>query len=754
MNFKSNFSSKALRTALEDIENSIEEDIVAGQNEADKRVPESDGVLSPEEYQAVMTAANEAFLENNDDKLIFGGALASLVSLICLGPFSIVTLGSLGILGAGAKHKVERLRNEIDAISEDIAKALTKEGKEAIAKGELTKDSYKEAAGIKNTNISKTSIFLTALGYSIPIVNLFVATVNNLKINSRFEELRRKQKELAKIIEEARNNPATENYYYGSTSIGGNTPRVRQLKKEIAIVRSKIRAALEGNGEEQVDESGNPIPESKGGVATAAVNQPPAGDAVGQQASGTGEGEGVPSNNESATGDVAQPTAADGAGSPEAAQPSENTGGDGMAAAGDAAASAAGADQTQAETDVAEGQALAEDIQEADKIGVAMESFHREMIQLSKAAAGLESLANIMMSSKQVGGPNPHGAMFYTAAVETICDMMTIAPPLSLGLEAMEEPDAKIEGADKQAKSAKNLAVRIYEAIKSGLSRFGGWIKNLWGLITSSTKRAHARVTSLLSTIDGMQEKKENVTGAVANVVKDTAEFVSVIPTLTPVVQQFNNPSTYHNYISLMNVGVGFMKGTAVQNLDQMPALMDQVSKDFSKNMQTTKEETLIVAKKPWVGKSELHIRLPLVPEAMGSFATTIASVEKDAAKVESVTPINKVQAKAVLQQLSQGLDNIIKTTDENGLKGVDSELNKAANEYKNTNPDKLVNEKGEESGRIMKLVSSIVGTRAKLPAYVINRAYVGAAVAAVNLISASMGKGQAEAKPAEAPAA
>lgn len=554
-----------------------------------------------------------------------------------------------------------------------------------------------------------------------------------------------------------------------SKSLKGAKPKAKSANENLE----------EGAGEQQPPADGS---------------QAPAGDAVGQQPSGTAEGAGTPATSEVPATDVAGGTdgagaaPADGAAVDPAAgatdpatgaaapdQTADNPGTQAVdpaaadtnteGAAADAAAvgeqGEAAADAVELDVDAAEVEGIQEDIDDAEQTGVAMEGIHRELRQISIAAAGLEALAITLQATKQVGGPSIHTSFMYQTGLETICEMLDVKKPFTPAMEDIEDADAKINAADKAATNGQGLVKRMIEAMRAGLERFGKWVGNLWKFITQAVTRTLARAKKMEAGLATAQFSSAPVTGSgsPANAVQDTAEFLKGFGNFSEVVKHFNQPNTYTGYVELMTMvsRIQLGNGREEEVIAGTSAALDKLEREFGAGMQKEESGDTTIFSKPLIGQTQLRIVVPGSIEQIGKFNTTVGLPQGvEAKKVESVNPVAQNQAQQLLKQVIEALEVVAKTTSENGINGVDDKLNQVAATFKNGG-----NPPADPEGRVakaVKVITGLVSSRAKLPAYAINRSFVAAANTALNLISSSVATAapKKEEKPAEgaAPAA
>ena len=728
--FKPN--SSFLKSALEELDQEIAADNAAAQKVAEKQ---NDGegmgrdVTDPGEY----SAATEGFLG------AVGGAGASILIGIATTTIGLPLMPVFAAAGAGAAAAVAKKQKEVEVISKQIKELATVEGRKALASGKIDRDEYKKAVDIPWQDVVSGAV----LG------GLFGAVYGAIKGNqmqNKVEELEEKLKELDSILKDAEKN---------------------------GMIKLKGKSANESTEEADA---------AAAAVASTAPGTAPEGDAVGQTQAGVGETPGTPSASEVPTTDVAG-AAADGApvdpaasaaaapvdGVDAAAAPADNAGtqaadpaaADGNVAGADAASAAvdnqgaAAADQTDLDVGAAEIEAVQTDLDGAEQQGVAMEGMHRELMLISAGAAGLEALALTLESTKQVGGPNVHTAHMYQVGLETICEMLELKKPFTPAMEAIEETDAKINAADKAATGGKNLVQRMIEAMKAGLAKFGAWAANMWKFVTQASHRTLERAKKLQAGLASAQFSTAPVTGGVANAVQETSGFVKGFGYFSEVSKKFNAPATYSGYLEMMAL-VGQLdlnQGGSEGEIDgKVLAATTKMMGEFGSGMEKSSAEGVNVFKQQLIGQSILSITVPTTMATMGKFSTTVGlSQGVEAKKVEEVKAVTSAEAQTLLKLVIATLEEVAKTTNENGLKGVDDKLNQISATFKNKGTPPA-----DPEGRVAKAIKSVtalLATRAKLPAYAINRSYTAAAATALNLISASVNAAKKEEAPAAAPA-
>ena len=560
------------------------------------------------------------------------------------------------------------------------------------------------------------------------------------------------------------------------------------MKKSTMFGSSKaLRAALEdasldptaegGEGTEQKDAAAP----AEGAAAPAAAPTPGTGGAAAAGAPAEGgaapaapaEGEAAPAADASATpaadaapaegGDAAPATgsaeAPAGSAADAPAPGGENTAGtNAEVAAADASADAGTASEVEA--DRVEGEEIGVELAQADKQATALEGLLGEVTMLGRAAVGLENLGFQMAATKDFGGPNAQTAIMYRAAVESLCDIIETTQPITPALEEADKPAARIDGADKAAKNNGNLVQRIMATMRAGLARAAEWIKGAWKFMSSARARTLARAKKMQEGLASAKFITEKVGGGLANSVKNTGEFVGQMEKFAGLTQHFAQPQTYSSYIKVMELGAELVAQAGQSSDDRMQAVdqaLSAIGNEFAKGMTEGKSDDaeVLVYEAPAVAGSVVKITVPVKFDKIGKFGAVVTPPDsKDAKKVEQVDPVNQGQATQLLNSIVATLEMVEKTTDENGLKGVDDKLNAATARFKNggqvpADPDGRV-------AKAMQKVASLFASRAKLPVYAVARAYVATANTALSLIAASYGEKAADpaADKGEAPAA
>ncbi len=698
-------SSAMLRAALEDVDKEIEQVEAAAQKEAARLEGEggASDVTDPKTY----AAATEGFL----------GGVAGFGSVILAG-FATAAIGVPAIpifaaAGAGVAVTVAKKQKEIENISKQIKVLATAEGQRALKAGQISKEDYKKNIEVEWTDVVQGAIF----------GGLFTgiyAAIKGHQLEDKMKELKQKLKDLDDVLKDS------------------EAKGIKNLKGK--------------PGNENLEE----------GAAEGAAAP---GDELGQTASGTAEGNGDPAAAEIPATDVATTTAENGEAAAAGTEPAapaatDNPGTQAAAPAAvdtnvegaDATATAMGeeggaiADGADLDVETVEAEGIQQDLDAAEEVGVAMESIHRELKQISIAAAGLEALAITLDATKQVGGPNVHTAFMYQTGLETICAMLEIKKPFTPALEAVEEGDAKINATAKAADSGKNLVQRMIEAMRAGLERFGKWVGNLWKFISQATQRTLARAKKMQAGIASATFSTEAVKGGVANAVKDTAEFVRGFGGFAETVKHFNSPATYGGYVELMSMASRIQLGNGREDevVNGAIAALDKMEKEFGAGMQKQESEDTTIYTKDLIGQTQLRIVVPGTIENIGKFNTTVGMPQGvEAKRTEEVKAVSSGEAQSLLKAIVDALELVAKTTSEKGLNGVDDKLNQVSDTFKNKGVPPA-----DPEGRVAKAVKVITGlmsSRAKLPAYAINRSFAGAANTALNLIAASVSGAEAK---------
>lgn len=699
-NMSKAFSSRSnmLRAALEDVDNEMAQSETQVQLDANQG--EGGGVA----------VANEGFLGG------VAGAGSALLLAIVSGTIGLPAIPVLAAAGAGIAVKVAQKQKEIENLSKQIKTLATAEGQRALKEGKISREDYKKNIDVDWTDIAQGAIFggLFALIYG---------AIKGNQLQNKVEELQEKLKDLDAILKDAEAN--------GAKKMAGS------------------KAATEN------------LEEGQGDPAAAA----PEGDALGQTAPGVTEGQGDQSAADTPATDVAVTTTEAGdaaAASTDApqTQAAAPAAADTNAAGADAQAAAVAeqgdvvAETAQLDVDTAEAEGIQEELDGAEEVGVAMEGIHRELKQISIAAAGLEALAITLDATKQVGGPSVHAAFMYQTGLETICDMLEVKKPFTPAMEAIEGADAKIAAADKASTAGKNLVQRMIEAMRAGLERFGKWVGNLWKFVTQAVTRTLARAKKMEAGLATAKFSQAPIKGGAANAVQDTMEFVQGFGNFAEVVKHFNQPQTYTGYIELMTMVSRIQLGNGREDevVAGASAALDKLEREFGAGMQKQESGDTTIFSKALIGQNQLRIVVPGSIEQIGKFNTTVGLPQGvEAKKVEEVKPVAQNQAQQLLKQVIEALEVVAKTTSENGIAGVDDKLNQVAATFKNggTPP-------ADPEGRVakaVKVITGLVSSRAKLPAYAINRSFVAAANTALNLISSSVESAAKKEAPAAAPA-
>ena len=724
-------NSSFLQSALEDVEASIAEDIAAGQKEAEK-LADGEGTGREVTDPATYAAATEDWKGALAGLAMGAVPIAMFIANPALGVAAFYTaVGTNAALTA----KMDSAEKELLALTKELKRLTTEGGKQALKEGKISKEDYKE----KIEGVSLVRVFCGALSGVFQFVNAGFAAAYASKIEDTVKQIKVKEKELEALIAQA---------------------------------SGKAKPANENNDEADA---------AAAAAAATAPGTAPEGDAVGQTQSGVGETAGTPSASEVPATDVAA-AAADGGAVPGATDPAVADAGDAGAPpadnAGTQAADPAAADANTAGTDAAaaavdnqgaadagatdmdvgaaEIEAVQSDLDDADKVGVAMEGMHRELLQISAGAAGLEALALTLDSTKQVGGPNVHTAHMYQVGLETICEMLQLKKPFTPAMEAMEDADAKINAADKASTSGKNLVQRMIEAMKAGLAKFGAWASNLWKFVTQASHRTLERAKKMQAGMASAQFSTAPVTGGVANAVQETSGFVKGFGYFSEVSKKFNTPATYNGYLEMMSLvsQLDLNQGGSESDIDgKVMAAANKMMNEFGSGMEKSSAEGVNVFKQQLIGQSVLSITVPTTMATMGKFNTTVGLPQGvEAKKVEEVKAVTSGEAQTLLKAVIDSLELVAKTTNEEGLKGVDDKLNQISATFKNKGTPPA-----DPEGRVAKAIKSVtalLATRAKLPAYAINRSYTAAAATALNLIAASVNAAKKEEKPAEGAAA
>lgn len=614
-------------------------------------------------------------------------------------------------MNATVRAQVLKKSAEIEAISKEISKLATEAGRKAVKAGKISEKSYEEHV----ESISAASVVSSAIAGAVPVYNFFSMAGNTSDLEDKEKELKKKLAEFKAILKENNVKPGNESEDPSAAPAPGTEPA----------------PAAEG---------GAAAPAEGEAASTAAPAEAPAAAPAEGEVAAPAEGE------------AAAAPAADASAAAAPVPADQATAGADADAAGAAAGQQAEAVSAEVEADRVEGEEIGADLAQAQTTQAATESLVDEINLLAKVSAGMESLAQSMEATKDFGGPAMQTQVMYRCAMEALCDVIEVRTPMTPALEEDANPAAKIDGADKAAKSNKGLVQRILDTIRAGLAKMGEWIKSAWKFVSSARARALQRAKKLQESVASATFKTEKIEGGTAKAVRNTGEFVTGLTKFSELTSHFSQPGTYAPYIALMDAAAFAVGKNNIVSEDDAAKNLQDMASVFAKGMNAGKgEEGTKVFEAPVTGGMVLKIVVPESIEKIGKFTTTVAVPEgAQLPEVTSVDPANKAQAEEMLKQIIATLELLEKTSDENGLKGVDEKLDAAAAKAKNggtpaEDPQGTV-------AKAMQKIAGIFSSRAKLPVYAVARAYTGAANNALNLIATSTGAAtEGEAKPAEA---
>lgn len=648
--------------------------------------------------QAKVTPANEGVLGALHGASVAAGGYLLSISILT-GPTGFVLTG---IANTIMKSKIQRAEAEIRAIGDQISKLATKAGREAVKKGTMSEDEYK--ANVEGQSIG--GLIASFAGGMLPFVNAILMIDNGHEIEEKLALLAKKEAELKKLIAEAKSSPANESEDPSAPAPG--TEPAANAESAAAPAEGEAAAPAEGEAAPAED--------------TAAAPAEPAPDTSAEQ---TVAADPVPAE---------QATA----------------GTDAEAAAGEAGQQAVAVSE-EVEADRVEGEEIGAELAKAQDQQAATESLADEIGMLAKVSVGLENLALSMEATKDFGGPAVQTSVMYRTALEALCDVIEVRVPMTPALEEDANPSAKIDSADKAAKSNKGLVQRILDTIRAGLARMGEWIKSAWKFVTSARTRALERAKKLQEQLASATFKTDKIEGNTAKAVRNTGEFITGLAKFSELTAHFSQPATYAPYVTLMeNAAFAVGKNTVVDE-NVVNKALEELSTVFAKGMNEGKaEEGTKVYEAGVTGGMVLKVVVPTTADKIGKFTTTVAVPEGvQLPDVTSVDAANKSQAEQLLKSIIATLEVLEKTSDENGLKGVDDKLDAAAAKARNGGGGSVNDDQDGRIAKAMQKIAGIFSSRAKLPVYAVARAYTSAANNALNLVAASIGQAT-EAKPAE----
>lgn len=632
-----------------------------------------------------------------------GGALAGFgASLLGHVAGAFGGFFATGISNAVLRNKIERTESEIRALTEASAKLISKM---AAGKGEHEEKAYRD----KIKDASALQIVLSYMAGAFPFVSLYAMSSNGSELQDKLEKLKQKTKEYENLVNEAKKQ--------GKVAI--ESEAVAAPGTEPAPAETPAAAPVEG--------------EAAPAESEAASAEAPA------PAEATAEGE-----------TAAAPTAdASAAAAPVPAE--QATAGTDADAAADEAGQQTVAVSEEVEADRVEGEEIGAELAKAQDQQAATESLADEIGMLAKVSVGLENLAFSMEATKDFGGPAMQTSVMYRTALEALCDVIEVRVPMTPALEEDANPSAKIDSADKAAKSNKGLVQRILDTIRAGLARMGEWIKSAWKFVTSARTRALERAKKLQEQLASATFKTDKIEGNTAKAVRNTGEFITGLAKFSELTAHFSQPATYAPYVTLMeNAAFAVGKNTVVDE-NVVNKALEELSTVFAKGMNEGKaEEGTKVYEAGVTGGMVLKVVVPTTADKIGKFTTTVAVPEGvQLPDVTSVDAANKSQAEQLLKSIIATLEVLEKTSDENGLKGVDDKLDAAAAKARNGGGGSVNDDQDGRIAKAMQKIAGIFSSRAKLPVYAVARAYTSAANNALNLVAASIGQAT-EAKPAE----